>query len=127
MSGSEAQPAAPPSPVTLAILLALTGGDQHGYGILKAVEAQPDAPRLGTGTLYAALQRLTADGLIAESERAPVAGEDQRRRYYRITPLGREVAGVELARLARIVAQPAARVLLREVRLPAVRSLAEGT
>jgi DNA-binding PadR family transcriptional regulator len=82
----------PLSPATLAILLALVEGEQHGYGILKLIEEQAQAPRLGAGTLYAALQRLMQDGLIAESARRPAPDEDQRRRYYHITEAGRVAA-----------------------------------
>lgn len=112
----------PLSPATLAILLALANGEQHGYGILKAVEAQPGAPRLGAGTLYAALQRLVQDGWIEESGRRPGSSEDKRRRYYGITERGREAATGELARLEEIVAMAESRSLRRGM---APRRLAE--
>jgi DNA-binding PadR family transcriptional regulator len=94
----------PLSAVTLGILLALADADLHGYAILKEVEQQAQPPRaLGTGTLYAALQRLGADGLVEDSPVLPAPDEDQRRRYYRITALGRAVARAELTRLARLL------------------------
>jgi DNA-binding PadR family transcriptional regulator len=120
--GSESEPL---SPATLAILLALAQSEQHGYGILKRVESQPGAPRLGTGTLYAALQRLAEDGLIEESEARPAAVEDQRRRYYRITGAGEAVAGRELLRLSRIVARSESQALLGRLELPKPLRLAE--
>src|SRR5690606_416389 len=97
----------------LAILFALADGDRHGYAILKEVERQPGGPRaLGTGTLYAALQRLTAEGLVADSPDQPAPDEDQRRRYYRLTPFGRAVASAEAQRLARLVALARGKALL---------------
>ncbi|HEX9887417.1 MAG TPA: helix-turn-helix transcriptional regulator [Longimicrobiales bacterium] len=93
------------TPLSHAILLALADQDRHGYGIIKEVERQTDgALAPGTGTLYAALQRLQADGFIADSERVPGTGEDQRRKYYRLTEAGREAAREETLRLARLVA-----------------------
>lgn len=59
--------------------------------------------RPGTGTLYAALWRMRGHGLIAESGRTPAPDEDQRRKYYTITDLGREVAQAEIRRLARVL------------------------
>lgn len=106
----------PLSPATLAILLALVDGEQHGYAIMKAVEQQPAGLRLGAGTLYAALQRLVNDGWISESSRRPGPADDPRRRYYHLTRLGRRGAQVELARLADIVATAEARSLLRGFR-----------
>jgi DNA-binding PadR family transcriptional regulator len=110
--------AGPISPATLAILLSLVEGAQHGYGILKAVERQPGAPRLGAGTLYAALQRLVQDGWIRESAERPGPEEDQRRRYYQLTEAGGEAARRELTRLAGVVAMAQSRSLLGGARLP---------
>jgi DNA-binding PadR family transcriptional regulator len=93
----------PISPATLAILLALVEEARHGYAILKEVESQAESPPLGTGTLYAALQRLTGEGLIEDAPGVGAAGEDRRRRYYRITPRGVEVARAEVERMARVV------------------------
>lgn len=94
----------PLTPLSHAILLALADADLHGYGIIKEVERQTDgALRPGTGTLYAALQRLRGDGLLAESAREPGPDEDARRKYYRLTAEGRRVARAESLRLARMV------------------------
>jgi DNA-binding PadR family transcriptional regulator len=120
--GGEADPL---SHATLAILLALAEGQQHGYAILKAVETQPEAPRLGAGTLYAALQRLMQDGFIEESQTKPSKSEDQRRRYYRITAAGRAAARGELLRLSRIVASAESRSLLGRAWFSNVPQLAE--
>jgi len=88
------------------ILLALSGGDSHGYGIMQDVEARTHgALRLSPGTLYRTIQRLLEQGLVEEPRRgvrAP-AKDDPRRRYYRITPLGTAVARAETNRLAELV------------------------
>jgi DNA-binding PadR family transcriptional regulator len=95
----------PLSPQQFHILLALTGGHLHGYGIIRDVaERTAGALRLGTGTLYTALARLEALELVDESDRRAPAGEDdERRRYYRLTPLGRAVLEAETARLETLV------------------------
>jgi len=102
----------PLSPATLAILLTLVERPRHGYAILKEVEAQAGSPALGTGTLYAALQRLTSDGLIEAAPGARSPGEDRRRRYYRLTALGRETARAEVLRMARVVREAQAKSLV---------------
>lgn len=97
-------PDLPLTPLSMAILLALAPGDLHGYALLQEIERQSDgALRPGTGTLYAALQRLQDDGLIADSADRPAPDEDQRRRYHRLTTAGRALAAAETARLARVV------------------------
>lgn len=87
------------------ILLALSDTDLHGYAILKEVVALSDgAINPGTGTLYTAIQRLQGDGLITETKRPGRApGHDERRRYYRLTPLGRSVLAAEAGRLEELV------------------------
>jgi len=97
----------PLSPQQFHILLALTDADRHGYGIILEIAGRTDgAMRLGTGTLYTALARLVDAALIAESQRRPAADkDDDRRRYYRLTPLGRSVLKAEAARLDALVEQ----------------------
>jgi DNA-binding PadR family transcriptional regulator len=87
----------PLSPQQFHILLALTDGHRHGYGIIQDVAGRTEgAVRLGTGTLYTAL--------VDESDRrAPPAEDDDRRRYYRLTPLGRAVLTAETERLETLV------------------------
>jgi DNA-binding PadR family transcriptional regulator len=91
----------PLTPQQFHILLALTGAHRHGYGIIRDIEERTEgALRLGTGTLYTALARLEALALVGESDRrAPAREDDDRRRYYRLTPLGRAVLKAETARL----------------------------
>jgi DNA-binding PadR family transcriptional regulator len=89
------------SPIGYQILLALAARDRHGYLIRKAVEQQTDgAMKLGPGTLYAAIRRLEDSGLIEESPWRPDADlDDRRRRYYRLTTVGRAALEAETARL----------------------------
>jgi DNA-binding PadR family transcriptional regulator len=94
----------PLTPLSHAVLLALADRDLHGYALVQEVVRQTSgALEPGTGTLYAALQRMQADGLIAGSDTLPGPGEDQRRKYYRITNYGRDVARAEIRRLARVL------------------------
>ena len=87
------------------ILLSLGDGERHGYAIMRDVEeASGGTLKLGPGTLYTALARLEADGLIEESDTRPdPAIDDQRRRYWRLTPAGRAMAVDEVRRLADMV------------------------
>jgi DNA-binding PadR family transcriptional regulator len=104
----------PLTPPMLHALLALADGDKHGYAILKEIARRTDgAVRLSAGTLYALVRRATADGLIIESDERPdISLDDERRRYYRLTPLGRRVAAAEIARLESIVEMARAKKLV---------------
>jgi DNA-binding PadR family transcriptional regulator len=86
-------------------LLALVDGDKHGYAIIKEIARQTDdTVRLSPGTLYTLVRRALGDGLIVESDDRPdPALDDERRRYYRLTPLGRNVVAADLRRLETIV------------------------
>lgn len=109
----------PLTPLSLAILLALADGDLHGYAIIREVEEQTEGHlKVGTGTLYAALQRMLDEGLIAESPDEPPPGADSRRRYYRLTAFGREVAGKEMLRLERVLAVAKAKSIVSSSGLP---------
>jgi DNA-binding PadR family transcriptional regulator len=98
------------------ILLALADGERHGYGIMQEVGARSGGRvRLGPGTLYGAIKRMLAAGLIEESARRPVAKhDDQRRRcYYRLTRFGRAAAAEEAQRLATLVRMAEAKRLIK--------------
>ena len=90
---------------TFHILMALAAGDRHGYAILQDVaERTNNALKLGPGTLYRSLQRMLEQGLIVETgDRPDPQDDDERRRYYRITPFGDAVARAETRRLAELV------------------------
>ena len=99
---AEVEAMLPLQPAAFHILLILSTGDRHGYGIIQDVEAATGgAVRLSPGTLYRTIQRLLEDGLIAEPRTGSVV--DPRRRPYRITPFGRAVARAESRRLAELV------------------------
>jgi DNA-binding PadR family transcriptional regulator len=101
------------TPLTYEILLALADAPRHGYGIIKEIELRVGADSApSTGALYLALQRMEAEGLIEESERRPAPSEDQRRRYWRITVRGREIAEAESERLAALVAVARSKALI---------------
>jgi DNA-binding PadR family transcriptional regulator len=100
------EPGGPPlKPATFLILLSLAEGERHGYALRKAVLQKTGGQlELGPATLYRSLHQLTEAGLIEESDSRPVPElDDERRRYYRLTPAGRELAGAEARRLARLV------------------------
>jgi DNA-binding PadR family transcriptional regulator len=93
----------PLAPATLHILLSLAGEDLHGYGIMQEVLRQSEGRyKLGPGTLYDNLQRLMEQGMVQEAARRS-GNEDPRRRYYRLTPLGRRVLAAEIERLDGVV------------------------
>ncbi len=87
------------------ILLSLVGNEQHGYGIMQEVLDRTDgAVRLWPATLYGTLKRMIAQGLIQESEERPAPElDDARRRYYKLTRLGRRVLELECERLEALV------------------------
>jgi len=109
----------PLTPAVLHILLALADGDQHGYAIAQGVEALTDGTvRMGPGTLYGSIGRMVANGLIEESSRGRGrAADDERRRFYRLTTLGRRVLETEADRLARVVALARAKNVIRRPEL----------
>jgi len=95
----------PLPPATFHILLALADQDRHGYAILQEVEAGTGGElRLSAGTLYRSIHRMLEQGLIVETGDRPAPDEDdERRRYYRITPYGTAVAKAEARRLAQLI------------------------
>ncbi len=102
----------------LHILLALLDAERHGYAIKQEVaERTAGEVELGPGTLYGAIKRMLAAGTIAESGRRPDPDEDdERRRYYRITGFGREVAAAEARRMEQVVALARRKRLLGRLR-----------
>jgi DNA-binding PadR family transcriptional regulator len=95
----------PLPPVTFHILLALADAELHGYAILQDIAARTRGEtQLGAGTLYRSIHRMLEQGLVVETEDRPDPElDDERRRYYRITPLGSAVARAESRRLAQLV------------------------
>ena len=93
------------SRVAVYILLAIGPEERHGYAIMLEVRRITDgAVKLGPGAIYTTIKRLLADGLIEETDERPDPElDDQRRRYYRLTALGRSVAAAEVRRLDALV------------------------
>jgi len=95
----------PLPPASFHILLAVADEDRHGYAIIQDVAARTGGElKLSAGTLYRSIQRMVEQGLIVEPRERPLPElDDERRRYYRITEFGREVAEAESRRMAQLV------------------------
>src|SRR6266545_3804286 len=104
----------PLTPAVFHILLALSNGERHGYGIMKQVEVDSQGKvTMGPGTLYGSLKRMLDAGLVKESDkRVDPEMDDERRIYYQITDIGAKVLAVELERYKRIVTVAQERNLL---------------
>lgn len=107
--------ATPPlTPAVFHILLALSNGERHGYGIMKQVELDSQGKvNMGAGTLYGSLKRMLDAGLVKESDkRVDPEMDDQRRIYYQLTGLGAKALAAELERYKHLVALAQERKLL---------------
>lgn len=95
----------PLTPAVFHIMLALSDGECHGYGIMQEVAAQTSGQiKMGPGTLYGSIKRMLAANLIEESDERPDPKlDDERRRYYRLTMWGQRVLAAEATRLAQSV------------------------
>jgi len=109
----------PLTPAVFHVLLSLVDATRHGYGISKDVEERTAGDvKLGPGTLYGTLNRLVSAGLVRETAAAEPdaggAGDDDRgrRRYYELTPLGRDVVALEAERLAQLVGLARAKAVI---------------
>lgn len=103
----ESDHSSPLPPAVFQILVALADQDRHGYAIMQDVAARTDGRmKLSPGTLYGSIKRMLDQGLIVElDERPDPDHDDERRRYYRLTRLGREAAQAEADRLATLLRQ----------------------
>jgi DNA-binding PadR family transcriptional regulator len=106
----------PLPPATFHILMSLADGDRHGYAIIQDIEARTDGElRMSAGTLYRSIQRMQEQGLIVESRRRPNPElDDERRRYYQITPFGESVARASARRLTQLIRLAKARGIVPE-------------
>jgi DNA-binding PadR family transcriptional regulator len=112
---SETQQHLPLSPATLHVLLALTGGELHGYGIMLEVARQSDGQyKIGPGTLYDNLKKLLSAGLVEESQ--PASPETGGRRTFQITALGIGVLAAEVERLSGVLRHARRSIRLAERR-----------
>jgi DNA-binding PadR family transcriptional regulator len=95
----------PLKPVYFLILMVLLNGDRHGYGLVKEIDQRTDGGvRLEPGNLYRFIRKLLDLGMVGEAgARAADDSEDERRRYYTVTPLGRAVVSAEAARMKQLV------------------------
>src|SRR4029453_384356 len=95
----------PLKPVEFLILMTVAAGERHGYGIMLAIaERTGGTVRLPAGGLSRSIRRLLADKLLTESARRPAADlDDERRRYYSLSPLGKRVLAAEALRLRALV------------------------
>jgi DNA-binding PadR family transcriptional regulator len=111
---TDTNPTPPLTPAVFHILLALSSGERHGYGIMKQVEADTQGKvKMGNGTLYGTLKRMLDAGQVKESDkRIDPEMDDQRRIYYQITGVGAQALASELERYERIV------TLAQERKLP---------
>jgi DNA-binding PadR family transcriptional regulator len=103
---NDAESLLPLPAATFHILVALADEDRHGYAVIKDVAARTGgALQLSPGTLYRSVERMVQQGLIRETSSRPAKDmDDERRRYYRLTPFGRAVAMAESRRLAQLLA-----------------------
>jgi DNA-binding PadR family transcriptional regulator len=106
----------PLPPATFHILMAVADEDRHGYGIIQDIAARTSGElQMSAGTLYRSIQRMQEQGLIVETRERPAPEEDdERRRYYRITPFGQAVARAEARRLMQMVKLARARGIAPE-------------
>src|SRR5262245_51485873 len=120
MSATSTSPKITPTltPAAFHILLVLAGGENHGYAIMREVADNTQGKmRLGPGSLYGTIKRMLADGWIeASDERPDPELDDERRRYYRLTGVGRKLVQAEAERLEQLVNIARAKRLLRSPR-----------
>jgi DNA-binding PadR family transcriptional regulator len=119
-SRDEVESLLPLKPLVFQVLLALSDEDRHGWSLVREVQQRGGFARLMPGNFYRTLRTMLADGLIADSRRRPAGREgesdDERRRYFRLTPLGARVAGAEARRLEAAVLEARAKRLLARTR-----------
>lgn len=102
----------PLKPLVFQILLALADGERHGWALVRTVQQRDEFARIMPGNFYRTLRSMLADELIRESSARPLQKEDERRRYFRLTPLGERVAAAEARRLEAVVVEARAKRLL---------------
>ena len=122
-SGDHPEALLPLSPAVFHILLALADGERHGYSIMQEIAEQTGgAVRIGPTTLYRSIKQMLAAGLISEvDERPDPALDDERRRYYRLTLFGQQVAGAETRRLEQALNVARNKALLSDMLAPNTR------
>jgi len=119
MTRSDPDSLLPLTPGMFQVLIALADGEKHGYAILKVVARRTNGEiTLSAATLYTIVRRFVQEGVIVESaERPDPSLDDERRRYYRLTPFGRDVAKAEAARMETALGMARAKKLIPKTRL----------
>ena len=108
----DAAPPPPLKPLVFQVLLSLVDGDRHGWSLVREVQQRGSFGRIMPGNFYRTLRGMLADGLIEESPGRARAGDDERRRYFKLTPLGSEAVAAEARRLDALVVEARAKRLL---------------
>ena len=106
----------PLKPLVFNVLLALAEGERHGWALVRDAQQRGGFERIMPGNFYRTLRTMLAEGLIEESPRTRSAAEDERRRYFRLTRFGAEVAAAEARRLEAIVMEARSKRLLARSR-----------
>lgn len=106
----------PLKPLVFNVLLALAEGERHGWALVRDAQQRGGFERIMPGNFYRTLRTMLADGLIEESARIRAATEDERRRYFRLTRFGAEVAAAEARRLEAVVLEARSKRLLARSR-----------
>lgn len=104
----------PLKPLVFEVLLALQDGERHGWSLVREIQDRAGASAVLPANFYRTLRTMLADGLIEESARH--SADDERRRYFRVTPLGRDAARLEARRLHAVLSDRRARKLLESKR-----------
>jgi DNA-binding PadR family transcriptional regulator len=104
--------ALPLKPLVFQILLALADGERHGWSLVREVQQRGEFSRLMPGNFYRTLRSMLADGLIEQARRRSTSEDDERRRYFRVTPLGTRLAAAEARRLEALVVEARAKRLI---------------
>jgi DNA-binding PadR family transcriptional regulator len=103
----------PLKPFVLDVLLELAGGKRHGWSLIRDIQQRDGGDRILPANFYRTLRALREDGLIAEAQGDPGEDPAERRQYFSLTSLGKEVARAEVRRLESLVLDPRARKLLK--------------
>ena len=104
----------PLKPLVFQILLALSHGERHGWSLVKEIQEQDGGSRVLPANFYRTLRAMLSAGLVEESGRRRPAGDDERRRYFKLTALGEQAARLEAGRLRDLMADVRMRRLLRK-------------
>ena len=109
---SDARSFLPLKPLVFQVLLALSAGERHGWSLVREIQQAGVGARVLPANFYRTLRGMLADGLIEETEPRHAEDDDERRRYFRLTPLGSDAARLEARRLHELVADTRTKRLL---------------